>query len=448
MPVYYALMTLFVFASVWLHLAAGDTFPIPWPDEAVFVQQASAFQQHCSLFSPQLNPTREIFWMPPGYMILLGMYFKIVGSGLFAARFFSLLLTASVFIMIAAFLKDEPARFFFLILGGLFFLSRHFIIMGNIARMEPLLIFGVVTAMWLFDRGNSLRAMILLVILGLVHPNAVYFMVAGVFYLFLQRYYLGEKSKSGRLDHVLLIVAGVLVSAYLIYAALHWADFISDMSYQFARKGRRYLVGPFATWDSRIGLCVLLLSLVLSLMQKNRRLIILTLFAGVAWMVNKIGQELWYGVFDALAFLFIIIVVIELLNPAKKQSYYAVLFLVALFISAGLGVIENPKGYPYSMKWVDMRMASGVSYFTSEDKRSVAELFVRNQKENQLLRVQFFPSADALFFKDMEEKTISSIYPAFPSSIFPKQSRDLLLIHVSALFTNGVGLVQPRLDTR
>jgi hypothetical protein len=436
---YYGLMVLFLSVSVWLHFAAGNTFPVPWPDEAVFVQQATAFQQHSSLFSPQLHPTRDVFWMPPGYMILLGIFFKVVGPSLLAARLFSLLLTASVLVMFAFLLKNEPARFFFLTLIGLFFISKDFIVMGNVARMEPLLLVGIVGAMVLFDRGKSLMAATLLVTLALIHPNAVYFAFVGFFFLFLQKYYLGEGLKATRADQWFLIVAGVLFSAYLIYAALHWGDFISDMSYQFARKGKRYLVGPFASWTSRIALCLVLLTFVLSMMQKNRRLILLSLFAGAMWTVNKIGQELWYQVFDALTYLLITIVIIEQLNPSKKKTYYAVLFAVGLFINAGMGAIDSPKGYPYSMKWVDMRMESDVRYFTAEDKQTVTRLLSEHQKENQLLRVQFFPNADALLFQDMEDRTIRSVYPASPASIFPPQDRDLFLIHISRYHPKGWG---------
>jgi hypothetical protein len=434
---YYGLMVLFVLMSVWLHFAAGDTFPVPWPDEAVFVQQATAFQQHGTLFSPQLNPARDVFWMPPGYMVLLGIFFKLVGSGLYTARLFSLLLTVSVFILIALLLKNEHARFFFLVLVGLFFLDKYFIITGNIARMESLLLVGVVGAMVLLDRGESWKATILLVVLGLIHPNAAYFVFVGFFYVFLQKYFLGDNLKATRVDRLFLVIAGVLLATYLIYAALHWGAFISDMSYQFGRKGSRYLVGPFASWSSRVTLFLAFIALILSLMQKNRRLIIFSLFAGASWAVNKIGQELWYQVFDALAYLLISVVVIELLNPGRRKMQYAILFLLAVFISAGIGMIENPEGYPYSMKWVDMRMERGVRYFTAEDKSTIGRLLAEHQKESQLLRVQFFPHADALFFGDMEGRSIMSIYPASPLSVFPPQQRDLFLVHISRYLPPG-----------
>jgi hypothetical protein len=300
-----------------------------------------------------------------------------------------------------------------------------------------LLLLGIVGALVLFDRGKSITAIILLLLLGLIHPNTVCFVLIGFFYLFLQVYYFGDELRANRFDRWLLVIAGVLVSAYLFYAALHWGDFISDMSYQFARKEKRYLIGSFATWSSRGAVCVLLITLVHSLMEKNRRLLLLTLFASAMWIVNKIGHEIWYQVFDAFAYLLVTIVVIELMNPARKKVLYAGLFLVALFVNTGLGMIESPKGYPYSMRWIDMRMALDVPYFTASDKQSVAQLLAKHRKEAEPLHVQFFPTADALFFQDLEDKTIRSVYPSSPESIFPPQRRDIFLLHVSLYLPRG-----------
>jgi hypothetical protein len=436
---YYSLAALFVFAFVWVHFVADFTFPVPWPDEAVFVQQAISFQQHGSLLSPQLNPSRDVFWMPPGYMLLLGAFFKLAAPGLFAARLFSLILTTLVFIVITAFLRDERSRLFLLTLSGLFFLNRFFVIMGNIARMEPLLILGVVTAMLLFYGAKPYKAILLLFLLPLVHPNAVYFLLVGLLWFVVQEYYLKEESRANLSDRLLIIAALMLVAGYLVYAALHWGDFISDVTYQLARKGKRNLALPFTAWSSRVFLCVSFLAFILSLAQKKRKLILLTLFAVAAWMVNKIGQELWYQVFDSFAYLLIGIVVIQLLNPKQSLIQFAALFLVAVYIFAGLEEIENPRGYPFSMKWVDMRVPAGVEYFTRADKDKIRGLIEENKRKEGLLRVKFYPSGDALFFHDMEGKTIRSIYPAQEALIFPPQRHDLFLVHLSRYEPKGWG---------
>src|SRR5438105_2633552 len=77
-------------ACVARHVVAGLTMPVPWPDESAFLWQAIAVQRTNSLFAPELNALREVFWMPPGYMIAVGALFKITGASLVAARWFSM----------------------------------------------------------------------------------------------------------------------------------------------------------------------------------------------------------------------------------------------------------------------------------------------------------------------------------------------------------------------
>ena len=218
---YYLVMLVFISITVWVHLAAGFTFPVPWPDEAVFVQQAASFQQHNSLFSPNLSDSRHILWMPPGYMVVLGMLFKIFGSSLFVARFFSLLLIIASFVLLVWLLREHPARFHFLFLTGLFFLNRFFIVTANIARMEPLLILGLVVAIVLFYNRKSVTALTVLLALPLVHPNGLYFLCAGIAFIVVQRFYLKEGITFGSMDKLILGFVLVLIAGYLVYAALH-----------------------------------------------------------------------------------------------------------------------------------------------------------------------------------------------------------------------------------
>ena len=67
---------------LWLHAGASLTFPIPWPDEASAMWPAIAIERTGSLFAPQLNPERDVLWMPPGYMVVSGLIFKVFGFSL------------------------------------------------------------------------------------------------------------------------------------------------------------------------------------------------------------------------------------------------------------------------------------------------------------------------------------------------------------------------------
>src|SRR5258706_521821 len=87
--IYWFTVLLFVVAMFARHLAVGVAFPIPWPDESLFLWPAIAFAKSTALFSPELNPHRDVFWMPPGYAIIIGTLFKITGASLVIARWFA-----------------------------------------------------------------------------------------------------------------------------------------------------------------------------------------------------------------------------------------------------------------------------------------------------------------------------------------------------------------------
>jgi len=373
---YYLVMLVFISITVWVHLAAGFTFPVPWPDEAVFVQQAASFQQHNSLFSPNLSNSRHILWMPPGYMVVLGMLFKIFGSSLFVARFFSLLLIIASLVLLVWLLREHPARFHFLFLTGLFFLNRFFIVTANIARMEPLLILGLVVAIVLFYNRKSVTALTVLLALPLVHPNGLYFLCAGIAFIVVQRFYLKEGITFGSRDKLILGFVLVLIAGYLVYAALHWGDFLRDMGFQFARKSRRNLTAPFKTYGSLAFLCINLIAMVVALVRKEGKLVLFSLFACAFWFVNKLGQEMWYQVFDPIAFLLLTIVLIQLLNPARKIIIYTMLVLFSLYVGIQLEMVERLRGYPYSLVWYSMKFPDQVEYFSNGDAEKIRNLLM------------------------------------------------------------------------
>ncbi len=429
--VYYLVMLVFISITAWVHLAAGFTFPVPWPDEAVFVQQAISFQQHNSLYSPNLSDTREILWMPPGYMVLLGMLFKICGSSLFVARLISLALTGASFVLLVWLLREHPARFHFVFLTGLLFLNRFFVVTANVARMEPLLILGIVVAMTFFHERKPRTALAVLLALPLVHPNGLYFLCTGVVFILIQNLYLKEEVRRDRSDTWFLALVLVLIAGYVLYAALHWSDFLRDMGYQFVRKSKRNLIAPFETYGSLAFLCANLIAVILALARKEAKLLLLSLFAGSFWFVNKIGQEMWYQVFDSVAFLLLVIALMQLLNPARRKVITTLLVLLSLYMGIEVGMIERIRGYPDSFRWFGMRFPTHVDYFNADDVEKVRKVLITRQKASEPLRAMIYPSADALLLRELEGRVLMSIYVAKDTSVFPPQEHDVYLVHIS-----------------
>jgi hypothetical protein len=428
---YSLLVVTFVSISVWVHFASGYTFPVPWPDEAVFVQQAVSFQQHGSLYSPSLSDVRSILWMPPGYMVLLGILFKVFGSGLFVARCISLVLTLASLALLAWILRVYQARFHFLVLAGLLFLDRFFVITANVARMESLLILGIVGAIALFHERKSGAALMVLLGLPLIHPNGFYFVCAGLVFILVQKLFLNEEMRFDRSAKWILALVLILGTGYLLYAASHWSEFLRDMAFQFARKSRRNLIAPFSMNGNLIVLLVTLITIIVGLIRKEGRVVLFAVFSLSFWFVNRIGQEMWYQVFDAMAGLMLVIALIQLLNPARKQTLYTLLTLVALYIGIQLELIERAGNYPHSMRWFGMRPPVQVDYFRNDDAQKIRKFMVEHQKGSQPLRTMVYPSGDALFLQEMEGKVLRTLYVAQDTSVFPAQKHDLYLVHVS-----------------
>ena len=84
----YACLFTIIIVYILLNNLAGYTFPIPWADEGIFLWQSISIQENNTLIAPQLNPTRPLLLMPPGYMIFTGVLFKLIGFSLNAARHF------------------------------------------------------------------------------------------------------------------------------------------------------------------------------------------------------------------------------------------------------------------------------------------------------------------------------------------------------------------------
>jgi hypothetical protein len=428
----YGVLTLgFIAVAAWVHFAAGFTFPVPWPDEAVFVRQAISFQQHNTLLTPSLSESRTILWMPPGYMMIMGLLFKIAGSSLLSARLFSFITASASFAVLIIIFRNHPARFHILVLIGLFFLSRTFVIMGNVARMEPLLILGVVTALALFTSRRRNAALSMLLLLPLVHPNGVYFLASGVVFIALQELYLKEEIRGGKTDKALIGIALLLLAAYALFALLHWNDFVRDMSYQFVRKSKRNLIAPLMAPGTIVFLSFAFVATGFALVRKAGSLVVLGLFAISFWCINIIGQEMWYEVFQACAVLLLMLLLMQLLNPGQKTIVYTLLVLVAIYIGRQVGMIESLRGYPHSMRWYSMGLPGQVDYFNAEDAAKIKTLLQTHQRENAPVRAMIYPSADALLLQEMEGPLLKSLYVAPDTLVFPAQRYELYLVHLS-----------------
>jgi hypothetical protein len=435
-PVLYGIMILlFAIGYVFAHQRASFSLPIPWPDESLFLWQSASIEQSNTLIAPQLDPDHAVLWMPPAYTILTGLLFKVTGFSLALARACSLLLMLATFVVLVLLTRRYVHPIFSLLFCGLFLLSSHAVVAGNVARMEPLLLFVVCLGFLLMQRGKDWKGLALLLSASLIHLNGLYFLAGGVALFFLSGRF--RHRKLTRADAAILVLVAALWIAYAISVGLHWQEFVQGMSFQFGRKAERGFLKAFLTEQNMLFWLVMALCLAYSLREKLDAAYLLALGAPAA-LVSEVGQEMWYYILDSVAYLSLSIVVLAIARDlaAKMTSRsrlirQAVVPVTTVLLLAGLRAgdwIPSPIHYPSDLRWLGMWMPRAVPYLQDSDTEQVRALLDSLPPQAPLLQVRFFPRADALFFHDMDGKQFraSQRVPYLP--VLPP---DVYIIHLS-----------------
>lgn len=419
-----------------VHSLASFAFPIPWADEAHFLWQAAAFAKGNNLFAPEQHEARSILWMPPGYMVLFGLIFKVTGFSLAIARMFSMVFTIGAFLALLLLTRHLRCRAAVVVLLSLFLVNRFFIVSGNVARMESLLLLLACCGYLLIATQHYVKGLALLIITPLIHPNGLYLAVFAVFFVLVRARLKAIKESFCPSDLLAVAVTMAAWLAYAHYVQHHWEEFRLDMGYQIARKASRDVVGTFlgSKWAISLSLAVLG-TLVLSFRSVTRPALLAFLAAG-AGIIQRIGLEMWYDVYDALAILLVSILVLhfgdDLLERLQvrrvmiRSALSAILLLALVLCNVHIGMIESPIGYPWKISWGGMRIQRHVSYIADSDIQTIKAFIVSQKIITRPLIVEFFPEGDGLFFHDIEDESLRIV-----SEQFGPRPVDLCLIHVS-----------------
>lgn len=453
---YYALIAVVVIVHVVINRQAGLSFPTPWPDEAHFLWQARAVSVNNTLFAPELNTARTITWMPPGYMLLTGLYFKIVGTSLESARFLSLLAIVLFFVLLVHFLSHYGHRWYALALSGLFFINARFIACGNIARMEALLLLVVVGAFLLIQRGRIFWGLTILGLSPLLHFNGFYFALSGMAYVWYLTPRLNWRALLNRrlLWAVLIISAGWIGYGLLVLA--NWDSFVHDMIYQFSRKSERNVWQIISNGHYLVAFWIMVFGGIYAHRSRLRAFELLFL-AVPGWLIWPIGHELWYEVIDHTGFLLVSLLAAHfwlhlVLNREIVKWKWMKILLVVFFCAELLRWnyngqrIENIFRYTEQAELVTMKVFPQVPYFTTEDRNRLSQLLTSLARDYRGLTVEFQPDGDAFAFIELEKEGVQFVCP-----VFQRRNEDLLIVHMSRnlprwwsfgkLALNSVGLI-------
>jgi hypothetical protein len=283
--------------------------------------------------------------------------------------------------------------------------------------------------MYLFYSDRCGAALGILALTPIVHPNGVVFFLAGVLFTFrVGGYKWREISAKGILIWLIVLAAW---SIYGIHIMQHWNSFAYDMTQQMQRKIGRAFLKPMI--DTK--LLLLLLGIVIvgvySWYKKDRWLLLLSSIAGASWMVNRIGQELWYGAYDVFAIILLLIALLSWAFRSNLRLVAAISFVVLLYGGYQLGAIENPIVNPREYNLVGLQMPDSIEYMKQSDVDRLRAYILSHRTSNNKIRVKFEPKGDALFFQTAQDSMIETIHAHLDMNMFPFQPHDLYIVHVS-----------------
>ncbi|MBL4686775.1 MAG: glycosyltransferase family 39 protein [Nannocystaceae bacterium] len=402
-----------------LHLRAGWTLPVPWPDEVHFLMPAQSLAASGTLWVPGLHPERPLMWMPPGYATMMAAVFSITGPSLLVARGISMLAVWIAALALWRLAGSVAHRGLATIVAGLFLLHPAVVVIGNVARMDAVVLAMSLTAAACLDR-RPVLAVGLLVLATLVHPNGAFFLVAAAVYILvgLRRGTLVLRPTRAELG--VLVIAAVALCAYAMHAASHWPGLVQDMAFQVARKTDRDVWLSFT--GRRMWMALALVAMLVWPQRRDghARLLVVGL---PAYLVQRLGHEMWYHPFDVLFTAVFAVAAVRMVVTVAPRLWTRARAATVLVVGAALSLLglaiwpELPR-HPHAAVWRHMRMADA-PYVGPNELHSVAQTLSG--------RVQFLPRGDAAMFLGATQARFSIV-----DDVRHASNADMLVIHESS----------------
>jgi 4-amino-4-deoxy-L-arabinose transferase-like glycosyltransferase len=457
---YWAAFTLVAASFVVRQRMHGLAFPPPWPDEGSFLWPALAFSQTGSLYSPELFRARELYWMPPGYMILSGVLFKLTGFSFEWARTLSGLYLCGAFACVMATAARLRGRWGYLVLALIYMHSPIAVMAGNTARMETLVLLIAAAGFLLCERGLRASGLSVLSLAPLVHPNGAFVLGAGA--LLCLAPWRGNLAllRPHRLELIAIFAAGMCWLAYGLQIWGHYQEWVSDWAFQLKWKqyqatdnrgiGRR-LLWP-GLWIPALIFLATAFAAIRWKTPESRTTVPLAVFAFSLWLQTLTTVGWLYEVYAIVMQFLAAILGVELIaawlcsgrikSPRAARALPPVLALLAAGASAAFVVTSE-----FAMRSVTPSTRGGVwpkapAYVTAEDRHHVAEYLKKLSQEGKPISVHFAPDADALIFQHLRSPTLqfsqqimglehADVYIFHDSVWLPKFFRDYMLVRLA-----------------
>jgi hypothetical protein len=408
--------------------------PVPWPDEGSFLWQALAFRDGLSLFAPELHPGRDVLWMPPGYMVLEGTIFMIVPFSLTAARVLSAMFLCGAFACLAGVVRSFRSALGLPLLFAVFLFSPILLVVGNVARMESLVLLLSMAGFLLLSKHKPV-GLAVLALSPLVHPNGLFACVGGLVY-FAGTY----RSRRPTPRRELLVFAFVALAwaAYAVYVGRHFPAFVEDMRNQLRFK--EFISAEDGGAVARVQMPLLIVPVVLlsASVWLSRRLGTkigaLSVLAGVFFVESVLASGWLYEAYVVFALLLATIVVVETAltvveswTPLPSARLFALASLSVLAAFVGRLAVNTPFASRSLVRTTANHSKLEPTYFTPGDYLAVASVLKGLEHELGAVTVQFIPDGEALLFEKLKSRTLKfaqqTFYPARFNVVIVHESR-------------------------
>ena len=390
------------------------TLPVPWIDESWFLWQSLSFTRSNTLLAAELIADRPVMWMQPGYMILTGLYFKLVHFSLENARALTLafyLLATTLYCILVC--RERSARA--LIFAAVIFLLPSSIASSNVARMEAMILaLGVFTLLTALNK-KYILALALTLISGLIHTNGLYFFIVLTLVIFLDRREFVKNIQATSRSHIgFLILAIGLIFCYMAFVLINFEAFRTDMALQFSRKLSRkpFFLDPRAIAALLLALCVLCYKVI----QSKRDDSIIACYALTAILVFANGQEMWYQIFRNVGIGTLLLLISDMIRPSLRW-YAAPLLLSGLVLVSG------------GMSFAGMKPSLLRDGYISRNVKDAleAQLLTIQSSRSGLVSASFNNTGADLLFYDFFQKNDIHVIRRMPAEMAPLPTSDLCI---------------------
>lgn len=335
-------MLLLVSVVLFVRLALGLEFPIPWNDETAFTSQAFEFSRTGSFYVYGLNSERVVMWMPPGFMLLLAGVYKVFGYSFDISRWVSCVLYLGGSAAALLVLRDSLRgwrRQLGLLLMLLAFLSPYSLAIANVGRMESLYSLIFLLSLLAALKRHYVLGLALVLLGATVHYNAVYFLLPYAV-LVAWKIVRRESLVVGSWELLALIIAALGLAAYGLFVLKHIGGFFEDMQFQFAYKLGSPVMGGRPGWTLLLALlCIPVLQLALHRRFGSECLLSCYGVAFIAMTLN--GHNMWYYFAFNFGFWLLLLGVLASSAIAAKPIARGVCLIVAALLFYQLGHYAN-----------------------------------------------------------------------------------------------------------